>query len=518
MTPSPSARYYDVFEQGARLTLGPDVDDTSKSSDWNSSHLNLGHRTLAGTARVFAAEALIFPTGLITAAFLTRMLGTEGYGVLTLAGTLVAWVEWGTLSLFSRATIKVVRDTDPWHPIAGRILQLSLLTSGVVAIALWLAAPSIATALGAPTLAAPLRLFTIDVPIFVYTATHNGVLTGLGLFGLRARVVAARWIARLVLVLVLVGLGLSVTGAILASIGATLVSLFFATRYERPRLGLRSPTSARPFLTIAVPIFLATLCRRFYTQIDLLAVKAIGGTMATAGLYGAAQTLSLAVGVVATAFSPLLLSSLSELARDDHMVHARGMARDALRGIVLLAPFAALASGAADEIVRFIFGAEFAASGPLLARLIVASWAWLVIAVASTVLIAAGRPTWPLWVSVPLAIAVVPAHMWAIPRWGAVGAASVTTIVSLVGALSMLGLVFRAWEIAIPLRSVARGAVVLALAFTLATTWTTPGALVVLKLVTGCTGIVAAYLVLGEFDARERALIRSVLRSPAGDR
>ena len=42
---------------------------------------------LRDTLRIFAGEALAIPTGLVTAAFLTRRLGPEGYGLFTLAAT-----------------------------------------------------------------------------------------------------------------------------------------------------------------------------------------------------------------------------------------------------------------------------------------------------------------------------------------------------------------------------------------------------------------------------------------------
>ena len=39
------------------------------------------HHTAVGTIQGFIASALSLPTGLITAGFLTRKLGPEGYGL-----------------------------------------------------------------------------------------------------------------------------------------------------------------------------------------------------------------------------------------------------------------------------------------------------------------------------------------------------------------------------------------------------------------------------------------------------
>ena len=85
-----------------------------------------GHETLAGTVRLLAAEALVFPTGLVTAAYLTRRLGADGYGVFSLAALIITWVQWSAVSLLSRSTILSVRQAVDWKPLGTRILQIHL--------------------------------------------------------------------------------------------------------------------------------------------------------------------------------------------------------------------------------------------------------------------------------------------------------------------------------------------------------------------------------------------------------
>jgi O-antigen/teichoic acid export membrane protein len=68
-----------------------------------------GRHVLDGTIRVFLAEALLLPTGLLTTAFLTRRLGPEGYG-LSLVGLLFL-----LLGEFSAGEIAMVRSMFPWR-------------------------------------------------------------------------------------------------------------------------------------------------------------------------------------------------------------------------------------------------------------------------------------------------------------------------------------------------------------------------------------------------------------------
>jgi O-antigen/teichoic acid export membrane protein len=224
--------------------------------DRPSSHL------LGGTLGVFLAEALIVPTGLLTAVFLTRRLGPEGYGLFTLAATVVAWIEWSVASVFSRTAVKALGEADDWRPVGATLLRL-LLGAGLGAAALLgLLAGPIATLLDEPTLAPYLYVFALGVPLFGLSYAHRLVLIGTGRFYGRALAGASRWTARLLLIVLLVELGLSVQGAVLGTIGATFVELAVSRFYARPSLSGRPAFPARQLLNAAVPLVLLALSVR----------------------------------------------------------------------------------------------------------------------------------------------------------------------------------------------------------------------------------------------------------------
>ena len=470
-----------------------------------------GRKTLAGTVRLFAAESLVFPTGIVTAAFLTRWLGAEGYGEYSLAALVVAWVQWGVVSLLSRSTILAIGGTPDWKPLATRILRIHLAAGLVTGAIVFLAAPLLARALGLPSLTSYLRLFALDVPLFVYAHAHKNISTGRGAYGRRAQAVAARWISRMVLIVLLVALGLSITGAILGSIGASAIELLVARRYDRASLFARSAASARPFLTAATPLFVSAVAMRFVQDADLFALKALGASSADAGIYAAARNLSLAITVFSAAFTPLLLATLVRLVGEGALDHARDMARDALRLVLLMTPFAALASGAAEGIVRLVFGDPFAPAGPVLSRLIFAGLGFTVVAVGSAVLIAGGRLDLPARILGVLAPLVIVGHLWAIPRFGAIGAAWVTTGAMGLAAAAILASIARMWGIAPPLMSVIRAAAVSLAAAAVARAWPASGAELVLRLALLSAGIPLAIVALGEFSRRELRVARGAL-------
>lgn len=468
-------------------------------------------RTADGTVRVFLAEALLLPTGLITAAYLTRHLGPEGYGLFTLAAMLVTWVAQSTAALFSRTTIKFVSEAEDWRPVGTTVLRLHLACGLGAALLLWLAASPVSALFGAPKLSTYLQLFTFELLLFNLVQAHRGILIGRGLFRKRALASAIRWPARLLLIIALVEAGLSVSGAILGSIGATLIELAVCRVYVRPSLISRSSFPVRRLWSYATPLLLYALCVRLFGKIDLFALAALGGTAAEAGFYGAAQNLTVVPSLFALAFSPLLLSTLGRLLQEGHDQAARTLSRNAMRLVLGMLPFAGMAAGAAHEIVVFIFGADFALTASLLAPLIFSAVALVMISVATVVLVAAGRPGWTVALTGPLLVLAVAGHALLIPRLGPLGAALVTTTLAGAGALAAVAVVYVRWRVAPPTGTVVRSLLLCGGAYAAAALWPAPGAWVALKLLALLVAIPAGFWLLGEFSADERAFLRALI-------
>jgi len=473
-------------------------------------HVHPGRHIVGGTALVFLAEGLLLPTGLLTAAFLTRRLGPDDYGLFVLATAIVAWIEWTVTSIFSRPTIKFVADVDDWRPVGATALRLHLVVGCGAALFLFLAADLIGLMFAEPALAGYLRLFALEIPIFALAHAHRNILIGLGSFGARALTSAGRWIVRLVLVFLLVELGLSVSGAILASIGATVIELAIGRWCIRPSLR-RASFPVRDFFGFAVPLFLFAVSLRLFDKLDLFALKALGGSAADAGIYGAAQNLSVLPGVFALSFTPLLLSSLSRALRGADYRQAHQLARNSLRATLVLLPLAGLLAGAAPEIVVWIFGTEFSDSAPLLAVLGFASVALVVISTATAILTAAGKPGWTCALVGPLLPLALAGHLLLIPSLGSIGAALVTTLLAMVGALASVIAVHRIWGILPPLSTLGRSALLAFVAYGLAATWPEAGPLLLVKLTAVALCILLLFIMLKEFSRDEIALARSFL-------
>jgi O-antigen/teichoic acid export membrane protein len=469
-------------------------------------------QTLDGTIWVFAAEALILPTGLVTAAFLTRRLGPEGYGLFALAAVCVAWIEWSVASLFSRATIKFVGEADDWQPVATTVMRLHLAASGSAALLLWLLAAPIGRLLQEPALAGYLRLYAIEIPLFCLASAQRSVLIGIGRFRPRALTSAARWTARMALILLLVGLGGSVSGAILGSIGASLIECLIGHAYLRSRWLLPAPFPACRLCSYAAPLFLSALALRLYEKLDLFVLTALGGAAELAGIYGAAQNLAILPGLVALAFAPLLLSALSRALQRGDQIVAGGMVRDSIRGVIWMLPFAAMTAGAAPEIVGLIFGPRFMPAAPLLALLSFGTVALAMLSVTAAVLTAAGRPNLTLGLAGPMLPMALAGHLLLIPSFGAIGAALVTaSVAALVGMVSVVT-VDRLWNLPPPTRTLQRCATLATVAYLLASCCPSPGLWLLPKLAAMAAATFLGLRLSGELTAREWEIVRTWTR------
>lgn len=469
-----------------------------------------GRLMLDGTLRIFVAEALLLPTGILTAAFLTRRLAPEGYGLFTLALTFIIWVEGALTALFARATVKFVGEIPEWQAVGTVVLRLHLLLSCGCAGILWLLAPLLATLLNEPLFAGYLRLAVLDLPFFSVAQVQRSILVGTGAFRPRALASAGRWIARLVIIVLLVEMGFSVQGALLGNACASLVEVLIGRCYIRPSPFRSSRFPARLLWPYALPLFFSAISLAIFTKLDVVLLKTLGSTAAQAGVYGAAQNFSLLFEIFGFSFAPLLLSTLSRLLSVGDTQSAEVIGRNALRVGVGLLPVAALLAGTAAEVVPLAFGSQFLPAAPLSAILIFGSYALLLIAITTALLTAVGKPHAAFWLTGPLVPLAIVGHLWLIPRFGPFGAVLVTTLVASGGALASILTVHHHWRILPPIGTAWRSLLVSVGTYCLAALWVTSGVWIFVKLsLLGIFGVFA-FVVLGEFSREELSLAYSL--------
>jgi O-antigen/teichoic acid export membrane protein len=469
-----------------------------------------------GTVLVMAAEALAFPAGLAATILLTRYLLAAEYGALALALAGTAWLEWTVVSLFARAAWKLIAEADDWRPVGTAVVRSFLLASLPFAALVFAAAGAVSQVLGVPALAPLLRVLAFEIPIFVTAQAYRTILIGRGLHRSRATVAAVRWTVRALLIAAGVLLGVSLAGIAALIVAATAVELGFVRwRAVGPVPGHRSsgeePAGARSTLTMrhlvvyAAPLAVSAICLRLFDRIDIFALRLLGGSMENVAAYGVAQNLALAPALFGSALTPAVIAGLSyRLARGDR-AGAQQLGAAALRAGFLVLPLALLAAGASPALIDLLFGAQYADAAPLFALLVVAAAAMLLIALASGVLVAAGRLRWTVVVTLPLLLVALAGHLVMVPRAGAVGAAAVTAGTALLGAAAACAAARFLVGTPIPLATLVRGVTLGGSAGWAMSIWHLPGPAVLPVLALVVVMLVAATCLTGELRASERA-------------
>jgi O-antigen/teichoic acid export membrane protein len=479
----------------------------------NQNSSGAGRQIMTGTIRIFLAEVLILPTGFITAVFLARSLGPVGYGLFALVSRLIMWVEWTCVGGFSGTTIKFVGEASDWRPISSSVIRLHFLIGMGTAALLWLLAPPLASLLDEPDITVFIRLFSVEIPILTLASACSFILAGTARYKEIARIRVLRIITRLILIIMFVEMGLSVKGAIIGSIGASVVELLISWYYARPALFHKDMFPLSRLLGFGAPLFIAELCQRIF-RLELFALKALGATAAQAGYYGAALNLTIPPILFSRSLSYPLLSTLSGLISRGEDLRAREIARTSIRSIIWLIPFAAMFAGASKEIVILIFGERYLAAGPILDFLIFAAIGMLSINISKNILTALGKPAWPAIVAIPMVPVALTGHLILIPLMGGAGAAIVTASVSWLGAFASLFIIYRIWDVSLPLKSVLKGMSCAILAYAIAVLWPAASLVCILKLIFITIIILLYFRITGEFTRDEIRMFRSIVRFP----
>ena len=458
------------------------------------------------------AAALSLPTGIVTAAFLTRRLGPENYGLFTVAVVIVLWVEVVISIGFNRAAVKFIVESSEWETVASSFVQVQLLVGLAAAALLMAAAPLLGVWLKSAELSFYLRIFALDIPLFTLANMHRSILIGRGLFGQRAILTAFFWLSRMIMIIAFVSYRPSVPAAIGGLIATSTLMLIAARGFVRPALFKKFTFSLPNMWTYAWPLFFYTVAMSLFNRIDLLFVKACSPVTEMAGYYGAAKNLTIVPVLFAVSLSPLLLAKLTALLNEGQAGSAVHMTKESVRLVICLLPFAGMSAGAADEVVAAIYGAPFLPAGAFLALLIFAAVGSALISTTVSTLIAAGRPMLAALATCPIVLLASGMHYWVVPRWGAIGAAAVTTFLAWAGATVVMLALYKLWKVPPPVITILRSLVICGGAYYLSSYWSSPGLMLLLKLPVVCLIILLAFWVTGEIRSAELSFFSSLLQ------
>ncbi len=418
------------------------------------------------TAILLLGRAAGYPLALVNAVVIARMLGAEALGAYAYAMGLAALFgllpNLGVSTLLTRT---VARAPEGAAGMLAAALRAQLLVAGIVLVLIPAFAallPEQPVPLGYTVLAAAqLCVGTLGWP-------YLAILAGRARYDLVAVAELAAGVAGTVCVLAAAALSGTVLAFLMAHVAATGLAVIIARRSAVPHL----PPGPEPALPLgrlfrqAAPLGATCAVQSLYTRLDVVMLGQMAPPSAL-GLYSAAyKPINLAVY-----FGNTIAGVLLPLMATEPRGAAPAAFIRAMRGLWAAAPGMAMAvSGLAHPVLRALFGAEFAAAAPILTVLAwsaAANWLYAPLAIS---LQARDRERWWLLSLALAALVNGVGNLWAIPRWGGLGAAGVTlaseTVLLGLGtclAWRTLGLLPAARPVAAGLAGAAAGTFVLAL-------------------------------------------------------
>jgi O-antigen/teichoic acid export membrane protein len=433
-----------------------------------------GHRLLKGITRVSGGETLSLGLALLIAIVLTRSLGPTGYGVYFLAVSLVFWLELVCGAMFTRPLVHFVAAAPDWRALGSLALRMHLITGLAGGALLFFSAPALAALFHQPVLESVLRLFALDIPLFSLVMAHRSILMGLGRHNPRALGPVVRWLVRLILVALFIALGFSIHGAVAAIIAGSVAELMIYRYFARPPLWLKAPMGIADFAGFSIPLFLVSISSAVFLRLDLIMLGALLASSHWAGLYGAALSFCMPLRMMSHALSPLLLSNLTRMYENGEKEAARQRIKQAWQVTLWLLPGVGVAASAAPEIMVLVYGQAYESGGLVLYWLVFASWLYFIIACGIVMLTSIGKPLRVLYAVGWLPLAAFAGHVWLIPGSAGLGAAMVTALFSLAGALAVIQQVWQCWRVLPSLKSTLKCLALSAVLFALGYVWPTP--------------------------------------------
>ncbi len=324
-----------------------------------------------GAFFVSGAKLVMLVTGLIVQVALARMLGVELYGLYGLIFSILVWFELFMTGATKTSSMEVARapgEARSFQFVALKVQAPLSLVILVLGVALSFFLPAM---FNRPGTAGYFVLAFLDIPLMGLVYLYQGLLNGLQLYRYQSTAITIYYFSRMVLSIVLVSAGLSLTGAILANILCSLIGWGFALRFflaHADELTAKSGVSPRALLRETVPFIVLPIIFNVLVFSNMWVVGALASEV-DMGMYNAAFTMSRLLLVFYNSLTIAMFPAISSSIASGDTARSNRLIRQSHRFLLILVAPTSFFLAASSQTVLRIFGGGYTGGGDSMAIL-----------------------------------------------------------------------------------------------------------------------------------------------------
>lgn len=322
-----------------------------------------------GTVQMLVARMVFLVAGFFVSVILARGLGPVQFGIYGVVMSLLLWFEMILAAGVPGATTKLLHEhPDETQQVEQTAHAVMLLWCVPLFVGSWLIAPRLAAWFGFSTEGALFRLAILDLPLMAVYLAYQGILTGHRFFGAVAACLIIHTTSKLVGILILLGFGLSVFGALIAHVAATVAVLVYLLIRHPIRRAAPSSRMIRTMIGVALPMGAYLVALQILLGAGLWLLKAMETDAGeTVGYYVAALNVTRVLTVVPSVVTGVVFTSLAWAIAHSDRKKIRDFIEGATRfGLVLLAPGCTLIMIDAEGIMALLFSDVYRPGGTTL--------------------------------------------------------------------------------------------------------------------------------------------------------
>ncbi len=391
-----------------------------------------------GATYIFFARVVMLLCGLILQITLARLLGVVLYGLYGLIFSLLIWFELFMMGIGRASSMQVAKSSLEARDFCHVAIKVQVTIASILIVL------SIGTAFLFPVLfnrpgtAHYFIVAFLDIPLIGFFYLFQGIINGLRLYLYQAIDITVYYIARLVFSILLVELGFSLMGAIIANLICSVAGICFALHFLHKKTANqdeKSTIKASQLFKFTVPFMILPLVFNVLVFSNLWLVGALLDPV-DLGIYNASFNLSRILLVLFDSMATALFPAIAASFYYGDSSKSSSLIRQSLRFLLLFVTPTCFFLGFTSGTVLKIFGSSYTAGSGSMALLLVAFFFLTFVSIFNYIMMASSR----FWMVITINLFAVSVEITAavplISRYGKDGAA-VSLIVACATALTI---------------------------------------------------------------------------------